>query len=544
MGTKWSSELYQFDFVAELPPKLVALVLSFLSPGDIRSCLLVSKRWREIILQLQPYWLSALRKLGFFQWNISPKTRYFANLKELYVVAFEHQKTARNVSLVSTMATCYPHYLAASCFVVGDRNGLVRQEKTGNAMWLRVEEIVSTGTVVSTRCINSVRLREEDLPLTWAHYTACGDLWWMNIKGICELCPKDPVSSVIPTPRLLSHQDRKGDEIMDIGYARQKEDVKVGFVERQMDSLAGERSEDEMFGGCPKCSMLLSCDIKSEGVRSHLKIKVINPTDQPEIETLTLTHQYSKEYCMDGRPNILVGSTSEILSDDNICRSHYILIQDMHPIIVFLKKDNPFKTNAHQIQFKATQKCITCSHSLPREVVHRNLKPSLSGGLLAGVYQQCLWVWKVSNDSRELQLFSKAEIGKRDTSTANYELITVGECLSIVCRFEDKVGDTIAIVQTASGQILNQLVEWIPRCTELYSHVTKWYFFLSVDAQRWLCDFASPCPQTLLTVACEGVTGRLVFFLVQTQCAGSQEDKKHGKHWVHATNYLFHQLCV
>ncbi len=543
MGTKWSSVPAKLDLVSELPPKLVCVILSFLSLSDVRNCLLVSKRWKESILHLEPYWLSALQTLGLSQTTISLYAKHFSNLKELYLTAKRHLSGARSMELVSSMAVCYPHYPAADCFVVRGRNILVRRGSNGKDTWLRVEELASTGSVVSTQCVSRVQLSEGNSTLTWAHFAMNGYLWWSNGKGLVELCSvsgsRGLESSVnLPQALAVCREEETFKHPGRVEFLSFGQSLEGGNVEAENWSRAGKNSDcnikkKQMLGGCNKCPMLVACEIISKSTLSCLQIIVTQPNKEQEERNTTLRHDTSSAVRPDARleesASILLVSTSE--GKDEVCHSHYALIQQTHSIILFLTKENLTSVN----ELKMAHQCITCSYRLPGKVCS-NIKPFCSGALLAQVCERELCVWKVNHHRpSKLTLVSRTEIippPGRDNRAVTYELIAVGESLSII-RTKGKIDDSISIVHTDSGQTLNQLPHWTPRSKEFSLLTSKCSFLLSQEAEQWLSSFTSPCPRTLLTVVCGTSTGRLAFILVQKQHIERQ------CHWVQGNNYLF-----
>lgn len=60
-------EYLKRDFVSLLPPELVMKILCYLDPMDVLGCLLVSRRWNEVINDCRPYWKFLCSRVGIPQ---------------------------------------------------------------------------------------------------------------------------------------------------------------------------------------------------------------------------------------------------------------------------------------------------------------------------------------------------------------------------------------------------------------------------------------------------------------------------------------------
>lgn len=178
----------KLDFVLELPPELIAVVLSYLTITEVLNCLLVCKRWRETILHLVPYWTNLLQGLGVSLGDVSRDLNSFSSHKDLYLAVRSHFSVAESLQLVCSVPVCYPHYIWSSDkhqFVSKHGGGVIWRETTAGVNFLVVDSIVGGGDVVYAQRVGSVVLTG-GLPVKWAHYSSNGCVYWADSSGLCR----------------------------------------------------------------------------------------------------------------------------------------------------------------------------------------------------------------------------------------------------------------------------------------------------------------------------------------------------------------------
>ena len=407
---------------------------------------------------------------------------------------------------------------------------LVRQERVGKVTWLKVEEIVNAGSVVSTRCVSSVRNEEDmDMPIPWAHYSSSGHLLWASDKGVFEsylTSGSEGLMDKLPQPLEddTKESSKRGIVSLDSRSFMVQEEEKVQRIK------GVDIKNEALLSGCNKCPMILSCHFMPQS--DAFKVTINEPNEELDT-TYTIPHP-ALDSPFEEKARITIVSMSQPGEDSKVCRSHCVLIQGRHAMAVFLNKDS-------QSVIKIVHHCITCSFGL--STTCSDIKASRNGAFFSQVSKKRLYVWEPSPDFSELKLVSRAEILRpwRDQQEAKgvvrCELIAVGGDLSIM-RVLDGTNDSICIIRTNNGRIVSQLLDWIPRSQEHSLHTTNLSYIISPDAQQWLCDVSSPCPNTLLTVVCRTVSGKLKFILVRKQQHKEREHHHHA-HWVQASNYIF-----
>ena len=185
MGNIFATKL---DFVLELPPELVSVVLSYLTLPEVLNCLLVCKKWRETILHLVPYWTNLLHGLGVPLRTVSCDLGAFSSLKDLYFRVRSHLRVAKSLEWACSVPVCYPHYQwQGQCLHFGSKHGVMIRTGTakGANNSLVVDSIVGGGEVVYAKRLGYVALAG-GVPLKWGHYSSSGCVYWADRSGLCR----------------------------------------------------------------------------------------------------------------------------------------------------------------------------------------------------------------------------------------------------------------------------------------------------------------------------------------------------------------------
>lgn len=181
MGNRWTVQAGKVDFVLELPPEVLAVVLSYLTFTDVLSCFLVCRSWKETILHLGPYWSGLLQGLGV---SLRTASLFPLSHKHLYLAVKRHLRVAGSLDLVCSVPFCHPHYPRPA---YGERKLLHFSSKHCVVVWrdgscLRVEEVVSAGEVVYSVRLGSVTLAD-GLSVKWVHYSSDGCIYLADSSG-------------------------------------------------------------------------------------------------------------------------------------------------------------------------------------------------------------------------------------------------------------------------------------------------------------------------------------------------------------------------
>lgn len=534
----------KLDFVLELPPDLVAVILSYLTFTDVLSCLLVCWGWRDTILHLRPYWINRLRGLGVSLGTVTGELDSFPNHRDLYLAVRRHLSVAKSLNLVCSVPICHPHFVCEQkqCFV--SKHGVVVwRERAQGVNCLRVEEVISGGEVVYGKRLGSVVL-VDDLPVQWAHYTSNGCVYWADSSGRCsgydvrnnkKLCP--PSTSSV----------EEVEERVDAEIATLRCEGEGGGERGGLNEVCD--GAQVMLSGCQECSVVVLYKTGSKHTVEFSDINLcvarLDETEVAPMETVTtrITHKHTVA-CQNTRlasrgTGLASGpglspfvSGYRSMGTGGACEHHYVLLQDHFPtttIIVAMKLVGDTCTSS--VTIETWHECFTCSQELPVRL--RDTKPSVCGGSQVGlVHGKVLYVWEVQD--KQLGLVSKAEIVVQNC--CKLVLVALGKHLSIVQRTGRKLctplEDEIYIIQTESGRVLNT----ISASPSVFPSSCCWYL-LSREAERWLCDITAPDPPLLLTVMCDRSTAGGVAFALIRQA----KPKQHQQHWVQAINQGFQQ---
>jgi hypothetical protein len=181
MGNRLATRL---DFVLELPPELVGVVLSYLTLPEVLNCLLVCRRWRETTLHLLPSLLQSLGvSLGVVSCDLSSSPSHCLGV-------WRYLSAAKSVRWACSKPACYPHYTRYSgggqgVCSVSECGGIVSVCSIDGVNVLAVDSVTVEGGVVYTRRLGSVALTG-GLAVKWTHYSSNGCLYWTDASGVCR----------------------------------------------------------------------------------------------------------------------------------------------------------------------------------------------------------------------------------------------------------------------------------------------------------------------------------------------------------------------
>ena len=559
MGKRWSSFTTKFDFVIQLPPEVLTVILSKLALSDVLQCMLVCRRWRDNILHHKCYWSGLLRDLGLSQRSISLGVKDFPNHRDFYLAVSRHQQEVRSLELVSPMATCYPKFPLSECVFMTRLSAVARVERTEAARYLRVEEIFCAG-VVTTREIRHIQLPSE-LPVRWVHYSRCGCVYWADSSGRCW--GQDSSSTEGGGPREICKAKRdvcggKGErKVMDLegqtpGYAWTA-DEEVFCTMTAVEPQAPNTERQPLLAGCDKCSILFTCRCKHKERTSSLSLLVVSSGDREKLTGTTTFKQEVKHSfsCSDDTglsddvTKLEVHGVFKTLhqkrkkSDSEGCVSHYALLQFKGSTIIIFLRAKEKRNGTPVIDMEMKCECLRCCYQLPR--VHTKIVTSPCASLIGCIGdKKHLCVWEVASEASTLVSCSQAEVLTNTSGQGDLKLVALGCHTSIVSfngAYDSKTSDKdtigIYIIRTESGGLLNQVT---PFCSFPLGGATPTVlgYLLSGEAQQWLCDVHSPAPQAVLTVLLRAADGDIANFrLIQ------QASQRGSGHYVQAVNYMF-----
>lgn len=554
------------DFVTQLPPEVLSVVLSFLPLHDILECMRVCRRWHEVLSHLEHYWNSMLLGLGLPQSSLVKYGENFPHKKELFFDINRHLKELEAVEFVSTPAVCYPHYHVTGCFVMLQQGIVVRIVDRDHVTHLQVERLLVTGGVVSTQSLCLKELTGNSPVVVWGHYSKSGCLYWVDSARMVTCCDTTG-KEVVHTFDLLKHLPCSSC------------DEKQGGV--------GEGSSipsDAVMTCCEECSLCVLCweNLQGEEVAGEVEtydsfsVRVISLGDYKttpiKLSSLEISckHHYYHNH-LQGREHGRVPrhrssqviSTSRLFHEagsGSICQSHSALVWDGDHcvLIVLVRTENEGNERTpSQTALGISFECLSCRYQLAG--ISGNMIMSLGGGnesmLMIGCVAQnhlCIWTGRrkgeISDDQEGLvRLVSKAELvcfQYRDEHSSSVqdvmEVVSVGEQLCIVWHqktvdINSTIDDNLYIVHTESGKLFKQIKRWIPNHLKFSrSGSCIHHYLVSKETQGWLQDIRIPPPPLLLTVLLSD-SERFGFLSVQQKQLTEQQQK----HWVYAVNSCF-----
>ncbi len=93
-------ELQKFlhkDFISELPPNLSEKVISYFSIEDARNCLLVCKKWHQVVGDCTPYWQHHAADIGLSEAFMQQQCPDNRGLMDLCIAALGHKKHVKSL---------------------------------------------------------------------------------------------------------------------------------------------------------------------------------------------------------------------------------------------------------------------------------------------------------------------------------------------------------------------------------------------------------------------------------------------------------------
>ena len=95
------------DFLVELPENLSHKIVSYLSVDEACVCLLVSKKWNEIVSQCTLLWETVAEEMGLSDAFTSENIPKYKSLKDLCIASRGHQKYVCSLAIRAiTVAQC------------------------------------------------------------------------------------------------------------------------------------------------------------------------------------------------------------------------------------------------------------------------------------------------------------------------------------------------------------------------------------------------------------------------------------------------------
>lgn len=135
------------DFLLELPQKLSHKVILYLSIDEACVCLLVSKKWNEIVSQCKSLWEAVAGDIGLSDAFINENISKYKSLKDLCIAARGHQKYVSSLAVQAIpIAQCptQPRY----SYQYAGRGITLRYEETNSHAVIIIEKMGTLNTPV------------------------------------------------------------------------------------------------------------------------------------------------------------------------------------------------------------------------------------------------------------------------------------------------------------------------------------------------------------------------------------------------------------
>ena len=85
------------DFLAELPSNLSQNIIYYLTIEEACNCMLVSKKWNQVVGECTNYWEASIKKIGVSEGFVRENISKYKTLKDLSIAARNHQQYVRSL---------------------------------------------------------------------------------------------------------------------------------------------------------------------------------------------------------------------------------------------------------------------------------------------------------------------------------------------------------------------------------------------------------------------------------------------------------------
>lgn len=461
------------DFFILLPPELVLCIIFYLPLRQFFACLAVSKTWRRLLSEMEPYWRRACDELGLSRDFVAKLLSHdYSSSREVIFHALRHRHSIwMHKPKPRQFSDGYPYYMHYICHHM-KRDHMVgtvyRNFHPYKILVQRLQE--ETVQTVVLLCPTYPLITENRI--IWAHIYREQNLFCAAASGVWS--------------------------VYDITS-------KSGCVTLQW--RAEPMYDPEIkFACCDKCSIVCTAKlIVSHLEESFWELRIIEVLKKPSESTkkrlpmpsVTRFKLEAKNIEITSRRNgfgkkrVILLSRSSKSTTSGFCSSHLVLVQwaniiEGHMIRYrSLDERSPLLiTQSLDINFE-----VECSKSNYDEAIMRNHGLNTEFSLtedktrLGVIFQSYLTTWEINSSI----LSSRAPVTLESYNYEEMKLIALGHIYSIVGL---EFNNSLIVLATRTGQ---KLLVCDNFARQHCSMVPPYIVFFSSVGEDWLSDISQPC---------------------------------------------------
>ena len=171
------------DFLAELPPDLSRKIIFYLSIEEACNCMLVCKKWNQVVGECSSYWEASAKEIGVSEGFVSENISKYKTLKDLCIAARNHQNYVRSLVVRSITVARSPADARYSYHYAG-RGVTLRYEETNTHAQIVIEKMTTSNSLVQIGAFSTTAYRSR---IKWAAASDTNILW-KQIDGKWNSC--------------------------------------------------------------------------------------------------------------------------------------------------------------------------------------------------------------------------------------------------------------------------------------------------------------------------------------------------------------------
>ncbi len=519
----------KLDIIAELPQELVLEIVSYLSIREVAKCSLVSKNWNSIMSNCS-YWNTAASKIISFLKH-SPFI-HWSSPKQFFISVLQRKADIQGLHLTpSHIRHSVPQELLfTQCLNTGQhciiRTQTLTKEENGNDHTydeLVVDQLVGIPHIPDGICSDTIACLplDEQTHIIWA----CVEndlLYWVTTGG--QWTCYDLVSKSI---------------VFDCNVPLLKDDQRIIVTKCKDCSMAVLSFWFPCHNAYPRQTVYIFQAVRLGDKHStSVQLGPLKKVQRKHCHNVFM--ETDSRYWT--RCSRLV-STSED-KDSGVCRSHSFVLQSDSSVMVHSLQADYEKKDIPIINF-GNPSCIYCDFQLghdSQDFIPRSLDSEIvvssDGSLLGQVFNNRLYIWRISKKTNKFEIVSNSLLSHNHTSSCNsVKLVAIGRAFSILA-YMDKgylLDYKLQVLQTNTGEVLSEFrrverfFNWSLCCQIDPLHK---FSFLH-DEDDWLNDVHGKIP------ACPIITvhnhhGRIHMEALQLR---GTKDQTWSKNWRCAINY-------
>ncbi len=496
----------QVDYFSRLPPELVLKVVLSLEVEDVCRCLLVSKRWYDLLSGLEPYWRKACVQIGLPEYQIRELRPQHATSKALLCAARKHRMS---VGATPPRGVClsagYPVTVRYACQYARGRMVVGTVYKDFRPCEIVVDRIDRTA-VTTTSVISPSFHRIAENRVVWGHadssfllcVTASG-IWtgydlgsnrclfkWQGEPmydsdltiGCCDSC------FMVCAARLFSFRTSEEESYWDLRVLRLGRDPAHQSSRIMRFKLATGRNDINPRRA--NCGIKRVCFVPSRTYPQNL---------QPDRDC------------------------------HGFCQSHILLIQWANSIAAYtLRSRGESSSLSRRPNIQFTVPCRRLEEVVVRSLgLNTRFRLSSDRQLIGMIFGATLHVWNMQTGGK----ISSVEIVLEKYSYEQMRLIALGHVYSIIGL---EFNDALQVVATQTGEVVLRCVGFAQKHGRM---VPPYIEFLCAISEDWLSSISCPCSAAMPAVIYWNKTSRsiegIAFGSLSVEPVGGEEGQPRQK---------------